>query len=419
MKKKFFIFLLLFVISGIGILVFEKQHNSYKCNDPIGCLDITEGEPVRFAIIQALTGKVASLGKEQVRGIELALLHRKGQILGHPVKFQKENSFCTSEGGIVAGLKIAADPKFAGVFGTTCSGAAITAAKIISGAGMVMISGNNSSPSLTSFGGRKSPDWRPGYFRTSFNDDLSGKAAAGFAYNFLKIRKAALLNDGDVYTRGLINGFFYAFEKMGGQIVLDTAINKGDKNMLPVLETIAASGAELLFFPLFQPEGDYIVKQSKKIPGFKKITLMGNGALLTDTFISSVRFDGMGMYFVGPASNTGPDYEKLETEYKKTYNQPPPTTYYTFAYDAANLLFNAIEKAAVIDKNKTLHIPREELRKAVYATKDLKGVSGILNCDEFGDCGAARFNIMYLENPEYGIKGLKSNIVYTYVPGNI
>jgi len=417
MKKYTFFLLVLSIISSIIILV-TKKTPLYECTDSIGCLNIAPNQPVKFAIIQALTGKVAFLGNEQIRGIELAVAKRNGQILGHSIKFQKENSFCTSEGGTIAAMKVAADPEIAAVFGTTCSEAAITAAKIISGAGMVMISGNNSAPSLTSSGGKQSPDWRPGYFRTSFNDDLSGKAAAAFAVHNLNIKKAAIINDGDVYTRGLTNGFYHAFSQLGGKIVLDTAINKGDKNMIPVLKAVASSGAELLFFPLFQPEGDYMVQQSKNVSGLENIILMGNGALLTDTFISSVKSDGIGMYFVGPGLCRGVGYENLEAEYKKTYKKSPPTTYYSYAYDAANLLMNAIETVAEKENNGTLHIPRDKLRKAMYNTKNLKGVSGILNCNQFGDCGAARFNIMRLENPEAGIEGLKSNIVYTFIPAN-
>ena len=92
MKKYVFIFFLLIVISGI-IIFFFKKISLYECNDSIGCLQIAKDQPINFAILQALTGKVASLGNEQIRGIELAVLNRKGQILGHPVKFQKEKSF--------------------------------------------------------------------------------------------------------------------------------------------------------------------------------------------------------------------------------------------------------------------------------------------------------------------------------------
>ncbi len=68
-----------------------------------------------------------------------------------------------------------------------------------------------------------------------------------------------MINDGDIYTRGLTDGFSKAFQDLGGNVVLKTSINKGDTQMQPVLTAVLNSQAELLFFPLFQPEGNRIL----------------------------------------------------------------------------------------------------------------------------------------------------------------
>ena len=49
---------------------------------------------------------------------------------------------------------------------------------VVCEAGLVMISGSSSSPSLTSVAGEQGPDWQPGFFRTAQNDALVGRAAA-------------------------------------------------------------------------------------------------------------------------------------------------------------------------------------------------------------------------------------------------
>ena len=46
----------------------------------------------------------------------------------------------------------------------------------------------------------------------------------------------------------------------------------------------------------------------------------------------------------------------------------------------------AIEKVAVVDKDGTIHIGRQALRDAMYATKDYKGLTGTLTCSPTGDC---------------------------------
>ncbi len=189
----------------------KNTPEAFECGDPIGCVRIAPGEPIRLGVIQALSGRVAALGNEQLRGLELALSASGDKILGHRVELQIEDSGCTAEGGSVAAMKIAADPKILAIFGTTCSGAAATAAKVMSEAGLLMISGNNSAPYLTSINGKKAPDWQPGYFRTAQNEEYAGKAAAFFAYEKLGVRKAAVVNDGDIYTRGLTEGFHMIF----------------------------------------------------------------------------------------------------------------------------------------------------------------------------------------------------------------
>jgi branched-chain amino acid transport system substrate-binding protein len=49
--------------------------------------------------------------------------------------------------------------------------------------------------------------------------------------------------------------------------VLATAVNKGDTDMRPVLTEVQAAGAGLLFFPIFQPEADFIAKQAQEVLG--------------------------------------------------------------------------------------------------------------------------------------------------------
>ena len=42
----------------------------------------------------------------------------------------------------------------------------------------------------------------------------------------------------------------------------------------------------------------------------------------------------------------------------------------------------------------------------------------MLNCDEFGDCGFAKFRAMRLDDPTAGVEGVEANIIYTFAPGD-
>ncbi len=291
------------------------------CHDPRGCVTIDPGEPIKIGVLQSLSGPTAPLGLEQVRGLDLALRKRHGTLAGHPVALQTEDTGCTKEGGANAALKIIADPQTIAIFGTTCSGAAITAAQVMSDAGLIMISGNNSAPFLTALGGERAPNWQPGYFRTAPNEEHAGRAAATYAYTTLGIRQAATLNDGDVYTQGLTNGFARTFTELGGTIVLDASIDKGDNNMGPVLTAVANSRAQLLFFPLFQPEGNHVLFQARHMQQLNKIMLMSDGALIEQSFLSAMDALAQGMYFIGPSPASTPRSLELAREYASTFKE--------------------------------------------------------------------------------------------------
>ena len=62
---------------------------------------------------------------------------------------------------------------------------------------------------------------------------------------------------------------------------------------------------------------------------------------------------------------------------------PPGTSYFLSAYDSVNILFRAMEKAAVREKNGTLHIGRQALRTAMHATTSFAGITGDLRQDAF------------------------------------
>ena len=387
------------------------------CVDPLGCVAIAPNGPVRLGVIQALTGKVAPLGLEQLRGLELALDKRGGTILGHPVELVIEDSGCRPEGGANAALRIVSDPSIAAIFGTTCSGDAAAAAQVMTEAGLSMISGNNSAPFLTSIGGKRAPKWQPGYFRTAANEEYSGPAAAHYAYEKLGVRSAAMIHDGDIYTQGLAEGFRSEFERLGGRTALFAAVDKGDVDMRPVLEAVAASKAELVFFPLFQPEGNRVLLDARAMPAMAGVTLMSDGSLIEATFIEAVGDASKGMYFVGPTPpEPGPVVEELQKNYRAKYRVDPSTTYYLSAFDAAGILFAALERAAVKGKNGSLVIGRQALRDALLATRGYPGVGGLLQCDEFGDCATPRFNVLRMDDPAHGVAGLAANVVYTYAP---
>jgi branched-chain amino acid transport system substrate-binding protein len=404
------------LLSLAALLLFACQPTpqDVKCTDEIGCVEIAPGEPIRIASFQALSGTMAADGKSNHLTTELALADRGGQLLGHRISLQSEDSQCTREGGATAASKAVVDPKIVGIVGPTCSGSAAGAMKVVSEAGLVMVSGSSTAPSLTSVGGNPGADWQPGFLRTAQNDALSGRVAAIFAFEHLAVSRAATINDGDPYTLGLTDTFEQEFTKLGGEIVLTTAVNKGDTNMQPVLTAVVRSGAELLFFPVFRPEGDYIVLQAEEMDGLEQVSLMNAEGLFQEGFIASVGQAGVGVHLVIPTTPESPALDAFVSKYEAESGEAPTSVYFPHMYDAVSILLDALETVAVQKEDGTLYIGRQALRDALYATSGYQGLSGRLACDRYGDCGGAAFEVLRLDDPAAGLEGLAANTVYSY-----
>jgi branched-chain amino acid transport system substrate-binding protein len=408
---------ILFLFTAVVLTGCQPSPPPFTCADAIGCVDVAPGDPIQIGVLQVLSGDQQLFGQSGLRSIELALDDRDGELLGHPIKLQTEDSLCSKEGGATAASKLVANPQIVGILGPSCSGAAETATRLVSGAGLVMISGTSTAPSLTSVAGEPGAHWQAGFFRTAQNDAQSGRAAATFAFEALGIRKAATLDDGDPYTRGLSNIFRKAFTELGGQVVLAAVVNKGDTDMRPVLTAVASSGTELLFFPVFQPEGDRIILQAREMQALRHLTLVTAEGLYLDSFLEAVGKAGVGLHMVIPTPPEGAAHDAFVTKFRAKYGEEPATVYYAHNYDAANLLLDAIEGTAVQEKNGALHVGRQALRDALYATSGYQGLTGSLTCDKYGDCGLARFRVVRLDDPAVGLAGLAANVVFSYPAG--
>ncbi len=409
--------LLLFVLTAV-FAGCKQSSDTPACRGPLGCIEIASDESIRIGVLQALSGGNAANGRSLVKTVRLAVEDRNNTLLGRPIHLQIEDSGCSAALGNASALKIAINANTAAVIGTFCSGSAAAASKIITDAGMTMISGSNSAPSLTSIDGRRASHWRPGYFRVMFNGADMARAAALFAYYELGLEKAAVIDDGSLYTSEYRMEFSKTFTQTGGKIVTTASINKGDKNMIPVITSIVLAEAQCVFFPIYQQEAGHFVRQKHLVEGAEDIVFIGGGALLTESFLEAHGQFARGMYFSSVVTPNGPSWDRLKKRYMEKYGEPPQHFSCAHTYDAANLIFSAIETVAVPLRNGVVMIDRRALRNVVYNTRNFPGVTGTLNCDRFGDCSADKFKIMRLNNPASGLEGLRSNIVYTYDPNN-
>lgn len=373
-----------------------EQVAGYTCDDPLGCVEVAKGDPITLASALVVSGPNASLGLDSQYGAEIALKFR-GEVLGHPLELEAEDGGCSAEGGQTAATKIVSNDNVVAVVGHNCSSSCTPAAPIYNDAGFTMVSPSCTAPSLTA------PDTHvPSFLRTAHNDSIQGKVAAEYAYNVLGARTAATIHDGSPYAEQLQAVFAENFKKLGGTITAQEAVNVGDTDMRPLLTSIATDSPDVLYYPIFIAEGGFITAQSAEVSGLENTILMGADGMQSPEFIQAAGPAGEGMYLTGPDLSFGNDlYQKFLAEYKKDYGTDPTAPFHAHAFDATNMILDAIEKVAVEDSDGTLYIPRQALRDALYATKDLNGITGTITCDENGDCADPKIGVVQIQNGKF------------------
>jgi len=373
---------LIMVLTLVFVVAFAFSVQA-EVQDPIGVVKLRPGEPVHIAYWVVISGANTSLGTDITRGIEIAADTFGGSVKGFPIKISGQDSSCSAEGGQAAATRLAADPTIVAAIGSACSSAAKPGVPILWKAGIVSVSPSNTAPFLTA---SERSDGYSGYLRTCHNDKVQGAIAANFAFRERGLKKAATIHDGSVYAEQLAQVFAKTFKQMGGEITAMEAISPNDTDMRPVLTKIATGKPQIIYYPIFIAEGGFITRQAKEVSGLEKVTLMGADGMFSPDFYKAAGTAAVGMYHSSPDfSAFAGGYQNFLKVHQKKYGEKPIAPFHAHAYDATMMILNAIDKVAVKDGG-NLYIGRKALRDALYATSQMKGLTGTITCDQYGDC---------------------------------
>jgi len=351
--------------------------------DSIGVVKVNKGQPITIAYWFVIAGPDASLGVDTRRGIEIAIEDKK-TVAGHSIRLIGEDSGCNAEGGTTAATKLAANRAVVAAIGSNCSSEARAGVPILWKAGISTVSPSNTAPDLTD--PQRTKDW-DGYLRTAHNDLVQGRAAALFVYYALSVRRAATIHDGSIYAERLAQRFAEIFKKLGGTITSQEAVSPTDTDMRPVLTKVAAGNPQLIYYPIFIASGGFITRQAKEVAGLQRTILMSADGTFSPDFLKAAGEAAVGMYHSSPDFGAfAAGYQAFLQKHQRKYGEKPLAPFHAHAYDAATMIFAAIEKVAKKDSAGNTYIGRKALRDALYATKDFKGLTGTLTCNPYGDC---------------------------------
>jgi branched-chain amino acid transport system substrate-binding protein len=247
------------------------------------------------------------------------------------------------------------------------SGRSLLAAPIAQKYKIPMISPASTNPKVTEVG-----DY---IFRTCFIDPFQGTVMAKFAMTNLKKKRIAVLRDDQAaYSVGLAEFFVKKFKELGGEIISEQSYKTEDIDFKAQLTQIKATKPEAIFIPGYYTQVGLIARQARQL-GINVPLLGGDGWDSSKLYeIGKDAIDGN--YFSNHYTTESTDATVVDfiAKYKALNNATPPDAMAALGYDAARILFAAIERAAVLDPK----LIRDEIAK----TQNFPGVTGSISIDE-------------------------------------
>jgi branched-chain amino acid transport system substrate-binding protein len=349
---------------------------------------------IRVGNAGAFTGDAAAPCMEIYNSAQIAIdeWNAKGGIKGMKIEHVMGDDAMDPAQGVNVAQKFCADNLMLGVIGPPMSHIAQATLKIYGGCDLTCITTAASKPDLTDQGFKH-------FFRVNARNDAHGWNCALFITRNLKPKKIAVLNEKVAYCESIAEETIKGLKKLGmkdSDIMQDTIV-AGAKDFSPVLTKVKAFNPDILFFvATTAPDQAIGVRQAKEL-GIKAKFFGTEGARDKKDFIqaSEGAAEGAYVYHFAPdvfAIPAAANYiKKFEAKYGSISGFGPP------AYEAANILLTAIDKAAKANK-----LNRKEVLANVAKTKNFKGILGFpVTFDQKGDLAGGATYFFKVEGKDF------------------
>lgn len=325
-------------------------------------------DPIKIGEVEPLTGKEAAFGQSSHHGIQLAVeeLNAKGGILGRPVVLVTEDNQSKSGDSATITKKLIARDKVVAVLNGGTSAQCIESAPICQNSRIPLVATTATSPEVT--------EKRDYVFRTCFIDPFQGTVLAKFAFTSLKARRVALLTSASsTFSVGLSKVFRESFTAAGGEIVGEQRYAEGDKDFRAQLTAIRALHPDAIAAMGYYSEGALICRQAREL-GLTCPLLSGDGWEAPELIeIGGPSVDGSYYSAHYSSESTAPEVQDFVRKYRARFDGATPDSLAPLAYDAMQILAEAITRAGTTEGRK--------LRDSLSTTHDFPGVTGRTTID--------------------------------------
>lgn len=325
--------------------------------------------PILVAGLYNLTGEMAPYDTPVEQGVRLAVKQQNaaGGIHGRQIDYRVQDT-ATQPGKIQAATSTAINQGAVALLAYDDPDSVLSSAPLAQKVGIPFITAAATSPRLPAQVGDV-------VFLACFGDNVQAAVGAEFLYDTLKARRVYLLyNKGYDYTRGLAAYFQARFDQLapGGVVLSDTYQIQDTEFSAQVARLQAVQPPPDAFYISAYPDELPALLQTLRAAGFQQPVVGGDtydGAPILTVAGQAVSHVYYTTHGALPAPTTGALHDMVEA-YTKEYGKAPENIFPALGYDAARLLFDAMNRAPDTSP--------ASLRAALEATKGFQGATGTL-----------------------------------------
>ena len=333
----------------------------------LGANVVAARDRVKIAFIGPLTGGVSANGLGGRNSADLAVRLRNAD---PKAKYEYElvslDDECKPNIGVQVATKVASDKNIVAGVTHYCSTVAMATVDVYHKFGLPVVVWGAVLPDITYANDYKEIHRVNG---TMINQN---QTAAKFMTE-LGYKRWVIIHDTTDYGKGHNKYFSEYLQKNGGEILATFGVTADQQDFSAELTKIKDLKPEVIYFGGITPLGVRIRTQMDKI-GVKAV-FQGTSGIVSEAFI-----DGLGKLAGGTvAFREGAPIEKLpggkffKEKYDAQHYGEPPEAYGAFAFAAATLVMDAIDKVGP---------DRRRVRKELNNTKDYTSVIGPITFDD-------------------------------------
>jgi branched-chain amino acid transport system substrate-binding protein len=377
------------------------------------------GATVKIVSDLPLQGSDRVQTEQMVRAMEFILKQANNKAGDHTIEFESKDD-ATAAAGKWDEAKCAEnarsyvdDDSIVAVIGTYNSGCAGIEMPILNEVNLAMVSPANTYAGLTHAAPGTSagepekyfPSGERNYLRVVASDDNQGKIGAQYMKDTLGVTKVFILDDKELYGKGVADAFEAAAKDAGLTVVGHSGWDKDSQNYRALMTKIKASGADGIYIGgVSANNGGQLVKDKAQIVGDNtKVKLV-----VSDGFVLSSLFEEAGKANVEGAIGTAPTQppskltgkgKKFIDDFLAAENGKPAEVYTVYAAAAMQAVLDAISRSDGT---------REDVLAKLFETDIPDTVVGPLSFNEQGDTAGGTESVYKAVNGAWEFQETKS-----------